>query len=411
MEKKQVLRVRMFGNERITYGDTLILVGKNSMTKTLKMLLILLHSGKKGILRNKLLEDLFGRDELSNASSNLRVTTHRLKKMLIEAGLPEYEYIVSRGGIYRWESPMETEIDVFVFKELLEEAKAEQNTEKKMEKMKNACKMYGGEFLQRLSGDEWVLLESVQYKKLYTDALKAVCTYLMEQREYQEVLQLTETACEIYPFDEWQSVKIDCLIAMNRYKEALKEYEDTAKMLTEELGVMPSETMMKQFRIMSSRISNRPQIIDEIKKSLQEDSQEEGAFFCTLPGFRDAYRMIYRGMERSGQSAFLLVCSLVDSHGRPMEASDKLEEMSETLFQALKSALRRCDSFTKYNQSQFLVLLLGINEENCQVVINRISSNFSREHRSWTQRLVCNVASLYDVDNQEEKISFGGGLH
>ena len=401
-----LLRVRLFGTERITYGDEPILYGRNSITKAMKLLLILLHSGKEGITRNKLLEDLFGREELANASNNLRVTMHRLKKMLAEAGLPEYEYIVSRDGIYYWDSPMETEVDTAVFKDLLSKADQESEEQKKLELLKEACGMYSGEFLQKLSGDEWVLLESVQYKNLYAKALQEVCTALMERREYEEVLRMVEPACEMYPFDEWQAVKIDCYIAMNRYKDSLKEYETTAKLLIEELGVSPSERMMKQFKVMSARISNRPQVIHEIKEGLQEEKEESGAFFCTLPGFRDAYRVIRRGMERSGQSVFLLVCTLTDSKGRPMENSEKLEEMSEGLFYAIKNSLRRGDSFTKYNPSQFLVLLMGTNEENCQIVIDRISNRFAAEHKSWAQRLECSVSSLYDMKPELEKIHF-----
>ena len=39
------------------------------------------------------------------------------------------------------------------------------------------------------------------------------------------ILELTDTAMEIYPFDEWQSVKIDALMGMNRYKEAYQLYD------------------------------------------------------------------------------------------------------------------------------------------------------------------------------------------
>ena len=98
-----VLRVRLFGKEKITYGDTPILYGRNSITKAMKLLLILLYCGKEGITRNKLLEDLYGREELSDAANNLRVTIHRLKKMLYDAGLPEsLPKAASITGIVPW---------------------------------------------------------------------------------------------------------------------------------------------------------------------------------------------------------------------------------------------------------------------------------------------------------------------
>ena len=397
MDHLPVLQVRLFGIERITYGDTPVLYGRNSITKAMKLLLILLFNGKDGITRNKLMEDLYGRGELADASNNLRVTVHRLKKLLIDAGLPEYEYIVVKGGIYYWDSPMETVVDVNVFKDLIAKAEKEQDGKKKQPLLREACQMYSGEFLQKLSGDEWVLMESVQCKYLYGAALQQLCGLLMEQRGYEEVLQIVEPACEMYPFDEWQAVKIDCYIAMNRYKDAMKEYESTAKLLFEELGVTPSERMMEQFRDMSGHISSRPQILSEIKHNLQEEQEERGAFFCTFPGFRDACRVIRRGMERNGQSVFLVLCTLIDSKGRPMEVCDKLGEMSGKLHEAIRISLRRSDSFTKYSPSQYLIMLVGTNEENCQIVIDRVKCNFSQEHKSWGDYLKCTVSSLMDV--------------
>ena len=406
MDHLPVLQVRLFGIERITYGDTPILYGRNSITKAMKLLLILLFNGKDGITRNKLMEDLYGREELADASNNLRVTVHRLKKLLIDAGLPEYEYIVVKGGIYYWDSPMETVVDVDRFKHLIKGAQKEQDDRKKLEMYREACRMYSGEFLQKMSGDEWVLMESVQCKNLYTVALQQLCELLMDQKEYEEVLRIVEPACEMYPFDEWQAIKIDCYIAMNRYKDALKEYELTAKLLIEELGVTPSEKMMKQFRIMSEHISNRPQIISEIKADLREDPDQRGALFCTFPGFRDAYRMMRRGMERSGQSIFLVLCTVIDGKGRPMGASPKLDEMSQELFEAIKNSLRRCDAFTKYNASQYLIMLVGTNEENCQIAIDRIILRFTKEHKSWGDHLEFSVSSLLDLEIRESGIHF-----
>lgn len=98
------LKVNMLGRFSITYGDQPITFKRNSATKAVKLLQILLHSsltenqGNGGISRAQLLDDLFGREELANVGNNLRVTVFRLRKMLIEAGLPEYDYIVKEKG-------------------------------------------------------------------------------------------------------------------------------------------------------------------------------------------------------------------------------------------------------------------------------------------------------------------------
>ena len=392
------LSVRMLGKEEITYGNRQIISGRNCVSKAIKLFLILLHSGEEGISRSGLLEALYGREDIVDASNNLRVTAHRLKKMLSESGFPEYDYIVSKNGIYKWQSPMQTEVDALVFRELMQKASAEEDEEKKAELVSEGLKLYQGDFLPKLSGDEWVLMESVQYKKLYTQALEWMCSYLKERKEFEEILSYIEPACRIYPLDEWQSVKIDCYIELNRYEEALEEYEKTARLLFEELGVSPYEKMIEQFSAMSEHISGRPQFIEEIKGGLREEGQERGAFYCSAPSFRDAYRMTRRNMERNGQSVYLMLCTITDGKGHCMTESEKLEDMSEVLCESIQRCLRRCDSFTRYNSAQFLIMLTGINEENCNIVMSRITDEFSKEHKTWSKRLECCVSSLYDME-------------
>ena len=394
------------------YGDKPISFRRNTATKSMKLLQILLHCGEGGIARGKLLESLYGREELADVAHNLRVTSHRLKKMLVDAGLPEYDYIQIKSGIYRWSSPMEVEVDVHVFSNLVDSSKTETSEDKKIQLLKSACEVYHGEFLPGLSGEDWVLLESVQYKKKYTQALSQICDSLMKQREYETVLDLCEKASELYPFDEWQSVQVDCLMALNRYKEAIQLYEDTAKLFFEELGISPSEKMMNQFNEMSAKMSHKPQAINEIKGGLKEDEEEDGAFYCNLPSFRDGYRLVRRIIERSGQSVYLMLCTVTDGKGRPMENKEKLAAMTDELYDAIKHCLRRGDSFTKYSPTQFLILLVGTNQENCSMIFNRISRYFAREHKSWEQYLEYYVSSIADVENDNSRISFrSNGFH
>jgi len=69
-----------------------------------------------------------------------------------------------------------------------------------------------------------------KHQEKYSNALQYVCDKLMEAREYEKALELCDEAISMYPFAEWQSVKIDCLISLNRLKEAMTEYEDTSRM-------------------------------------------------------------------------------------------------------------------------------------------------------------------------------------
>ena len=301
---------------------------------------------------------------------------------------------------------MRTDVDVHQFCDLIQRAEDETDMEKQMQFLREACLLYKGELLPDSSEEEWVLIEGVQLKKMYSGALQQLCEYLWNKEEYEEILRLCEPACAMYPFDEWQAVRIDCFMAMNRYQEAMKEYESTAKLFFEELGISPSEKMIDQFKYMSERMSSTPQTIRGIKSRLREEEIEAGAFYMTLPSFRDSYRLVRRIMERNGQSVYLMLCSLVDSKGAPLEDADKLSAMSGELMSAIKHCLRKGDSFTRYNPSQFLILLVGTNKENCGLIFERIERYFSREHKSWKKYLEFYITSLADADKDSAQIVF-----
>ena len=197
-----VLKVRMLGRFSVNWGEKDIAFKRTTSTKALQLFQILLYTKETGIQRTRLLDYLYSRDELADMANNLRVTSHRLKKMLVDAGMPEYDYIQIKKGVYKWNSPMEVEVDALELKKLIEKSEETEDIQTKMELLTKACWIYKGEFLPELSGEDWALLESVEYKKVYEKALKEVCDYKKAQKEYQSVLELSKSASEIYPFDE-----------------------------------------------------------------------------------------------------------------------------------------------------------------------------------------------------------------
>lgn len=392
---KPVLYVTMLGKFSLTYMDRQISFKTHTTTKSLKLLQILLYStaANGGISRTQLLEDLYQQEELCDISNNLRVTIHRLKKLLLQAGLPEYDYILVENGIYRWNSSFPIKIDAVEFETLVKSAQAESDPKIQADLYDQACSLYRGVFLPALVEDDWAIVNSVKYKKLYELAFLQLCDYLKCNREYEKILDIATSAIQIYPFEEWQAIKIDALMALNRYKEAEQYYEETSKMLFEELGASPSEKMMKLFEEMSIKMGRTRRTTNEIKEVLAIVDHQSGAFYCNLPSFRDNYRLIRRLIDRTGLSVQVMICSLTDGYGHPLENKERLEVLSENLHKAIRSSLRRSDCFTRYSPSQFLILLIGATPESCQMIYKRIVNHFSREHKSWKKYMEYSVFS------------------
>lgn len=391
--------VRMFGGFVIRYMDKELSIRKNVVTKAMHLLQILLYYYKEGISKEKLIEYLFQGGDLEDPSNNLRVAVFRMKKMLVNAGFPKEEYVRNEDGRYYWSSSIPVYNDVLLFSDIMEKADNEEEEKHKVALLEEALRVYQGDFLPKLSGEYWVLVETSKYRDMYTRALQSFVEYLRIQEDYEKMLEVSTAACKFYPLDEWQSVKIEALMGLNRNKEALKVYKETSKMLFEELSIKPSEKLLSKFQLLGERMMNVPHDMEEIKKRIKEEEHTFGAYYVSLPSFIDIYRLFRRMIERTGQSIYILLCTLTDGAGNPMETSEKLNIMCEKLSCSIEHSLRKGDSFTKYSSNQFLIMLPGVTEEQCTIVSDRITKNFAEQQSHRSHYVEFFASSIVDIDD------------
>lgn len=398
MEEK-VLKVRMLGAFEMEYGEKKISFERNTVTKTNQLMQQLLFAGEAGVSREVLLQRLFGREEVTNPANSLRATVFRLRKLLAEAGLPQDEYIHIKSGIYRFTNVIPVKLDITRFEELYNQAFSQTQEEKRIELLEAASEVYQGDFLAQLHNEEWVANQIAYYKNKYIHCMNELCTLLMQRKEYQRLYQAAASVITLYPYEEWQVWQLDSLMAQNQMNEAMHLYEETEELLFRGMGVLPSARFKERLAKMNSVVEKKAERIDEIQYGLQENEVEKGAFYSSYPSFVESYRYMKRITERSGQQAYLMVCTITDGKGYPLESSDRLHKLSREVADAIKNALRRGDLYTKYSENQFLVLLLDIKQADCVSVIDRINGQF--ENPSRKNYLKYHVAPINDVENKE----------
>lgn len=397
MEKENALTVQMLGDFVMTYQGKIIQTGRNQTTKVLQLLQLLLYAGPQGLTRLQLMERLYDSEMEGDRANNLRVTVFHLRKLLKNTDLPKEQYISTENGRYRFVSSFPVEVDVVRFEELIRQAEKAENPEQRLELLKEACYDYKGYFLPALSGEEWVIVAGAHFQNMYFTALEEVCEQMKQRGEYAELLELCSQAAALYPFDEWQIYQMECLLELGRPKEAMSLYERTTEMYFDELDMPPSERMVACFRQMSGQIQLNTGDFNEIREMLKENPQRSGAYYCTYPSFMDIYRIIVRTMERSGQSVYLLLCTILDERQKRMEDSENLKRISECLSEAIQETLRRGDAFTRYNMSQYLVLLTGTRREDCHIATSRIDTSFRKKVSSRRIHVNYRVASIANI--------------
>ncbi|MEF9940517.1 MAG: BTAD domain-containing putative transcriptional regulator [Clostridium sp.] len=409
--KHQTLYVNMLGNFSLKLGEIPISLNCKVTGKRMQLLILLLQQGNKGITRSELLERLYGREENTDPANSLRAAVFRLRKTLTETGFFDENCISTEKGIYRWSDDTTVMTDAYEFTVAANAAleantDVEANREESIRLLKYACELYTGEFLPMLSEEAWVAAEGEKYRKLYFACIKEACMWMKQQHDYKDILALCTKASDLYPFEEWEVLQIDSLIAMKQYKKALGVYEDATDLFFRELGLSPYEKVLAQFRAMSGRIHYETGTITDIKDSLRAHAKTEGAFYCTYPNFIDCYRLIVRMIERSGQSIFLILCTLMDSTGKSPAERKIPSSCTEKMDFALKKALRKGDLYTRYSSDQFLVMLIGSAQESCHIATERIDRIFQEGEAESKVRISYCLTSIAESNDPTKTDSF-----
>ncbi len=401
---KTILQVNMFGGLAITYEGKNVSIGKNKTAKYIQLLEIVWLAGDAGIQKDQLTGILYDREEQSNLSNSFNNLIYQMHKQMDRAGLPAMDYVVNKDGVFFTDEDVVLDSDVLRFKENILKARAAASDAESIPYYKAAFDEYRSEILPELATAEWLIIQSVQLQKMYAESVVALGSYYEDKKDYESMHHVYKKAAELYPDDEWQIGEINALIGMEAFKEAYAVYDETVRYYTDELGVTPSNDLLECYNKMSRQITNVPGKILQIRDGILEHrgavaDNDDGAYDCSFPSFIDAYHILSRNMERSGQSVYMMLLNIVDYEGKKISNQAKLEMRAKLLQEAISLTLRQGDTYCKYSASQYLLLLVGTNKESCKTVYRRLLNKFKLLAGPRTE-LEYSVVSLADLPDR-----------
>lgn len=376
---EHTLRVQMFGTFSMSYADKPLAMKRirrnNQFTNLMQAIL---YYSENGVGRDWLEDVVFEDRDVENRHNSLRVLIYKAIKRLKELGLPEEKYIYLENGVYRWTPKIKVSVDAVEFKKLCQRAKQTQEESERLELYLQACYMYQGEFLSDCAGVIWIGYESKYYRQEFQDAVSQAAVLLKKREEWIRLEKLGKFAAAAAPFSDWEVLTMEAYVETGRYEEARKFYEETADYYQREQGICPSEKMLQAIEHLGSQMMYSYELLDTIQQKLTEvPRKKDGGYYCTFPVFQGIYQVVARVMERGGQSVYLMLCTLVDGKGNPIQKEERLEEFSERLRDAICKSVRHGDIVNQFGHGQYLVLLINTTRENCDVVKNRINRNFN----------------------------------
>lgn len=396
------LNVRMLGGFSITYDGREVVLGRNKSAKFIKVLQIVWLAGDRGISKGQLVSRIYSDQELlTNLSNSLNNLFYQMRKQMVKSGLPDYEYVVKKDSMFMIDEKTEIITDVGLFIDFCSKGDRASDTEEKLANYIKAFDIYIGELLPENASEVQVITDSTLLHKRYSKVVQWLGDYYKEQKNYPQMYRIYEKAARIYPADDWQAGQIDSLVCREMYKDAYDLYDKTVRYYKEELGIQPTERLAECYNRMNDHLSSGDRRLSDIQEEIVTlRSDRKGAYYCSYPGFVDCYHLLCRTMERSGQSIYLMLCTLTDYNGKPIANRDKLKLRSDELQEVIKYSLRYGDAFCKYSDSQYLILLTGLPYEAADIVSSRIVKRL-KETIGYKVTINCSAASIAELPEQK----------
>ncbi len=391
--RKQTLQVSMFGSFSMVWQGRPLTDEKLKETHFTSLVQMLFHHGENGVSRDQLEEVLFGDRDVEDRHHLLQSVVYNAKKKLKKMGLPDVKYIILKKGVFYWNSEdIPVTEDAAEFDRLYEMAAGSGDEDERLVLYSEACHLYKGEFLSTYASVLWAAAEARRYRIRFCECVERAADIMRRQQNYLQLEEIGRYASAISPFSDWEVLTMEAMVSMGRYEEARSFYAATSDLYLRKRGIRPSSKLMETMEKLGSRMVHAYEVLDTIQDNLSEEPESGGGYLCTYPVFQGIYQMLNRIMERGGQSIYLMLCTLVDGKGNPITDESRLEELSNRLGDAIRRSVRHGDAVNRYGNGQYLILLVNITREDCEIVQKRIDQNFVKgRQRSGVEYFVNSV--------------------
>lgn len=117
--------------------------------------------------------------------------------------------------------------------------------------------------------------------------------------------------------------------------------------------------------------------LNYLREFMSRADSGRGAYLLDFESFHHVYNFIRRFVERSSRDVQTVLFTITENDNVELDVSET-ELVLELLEKAIYISLRRSDVSTRYSSKQIIVILMDANEENGDMVANRIIECFNK---------------------------------
>lgn len=376
---ENAVNVQMFGEFSLSCGD-IVVGGVNDRSRKVKNLLAYLICNRDRMVPvDELIRILDGDKKNAAPIAALRTALYRVRRTIEpieeQMGVP---LIITQNSMYGWNPAAAIELDTERFESVFRAGIPE--GPERVEHCREMLKLYCGDFLRCLAGEQWVEPFAEYYRELYIAALEKAAPVLIEAGLAQEVAEHCREAIRVSPYHEplYRWLMYAC-VDLGDVAGAAAVYEELRELLYKELGVIPEEETQRVYQELVLGAGGGALTPDSIRSQLQERDPIPGALICDYSSFKLFYQAEARAAARRGDAIHIGVLSLLGRDGKPL-STRSLERAMEQLHAQISKSLRTGDIASCCSASQYILMFVQANYENSTQVCERVVQAFFRAY-------------------------------
>lgn len=250
------LRVQAFGRLRMEYDNSVITSFPTRRVKELLAYLLLNQRKRHG--REKLIEILWPDSTSENMRPRLSTTLWRLRNLFKELGTTSEQYLQTTRNWVAFGPGEALHLDLLSFERYFDEAQSAPDDGSCERALTNAVALYKGKLYEGIYSD-WCLVERERLARMHLRALGELMACCIRRDAYQEAVDWGRRILRHDPLrEEVHRALMYCYWQMGRRPEAVRQFQQCAQALREELQIMPMpETISIYQEIVEDRLRKR----------------------------------------------------------------------------------------------------------------------------------------------------------
>lgn len=379
MDKKTVLKVKLLGGFKIINGKDEFPYEKKRSAQVDLLIVYLIINRNFSVTNSQLIDFLWPNGNSDKPEGALRNLVYRARKELKQV-FNNVDCIKSKGRRYFWNLEVGCKVDYEELLKLCNKIEKEYDLYQKYEICLDLISKYHGEVLPELNYNDWVMETNNVLSRNCLEAILDTLLNLANHNKFEEVLQIcNHQNCqkimdmrlyEIQLYAYYKTGKID--LGLSFYRKILDYYYS-------KYGIEVSQRL-KEIYEMILDTSPATQIgVEELEKNLACDSNDKNTFYCDFDVFKNIYQINLRSARRSMKARVLALLTVIDTSSSLDEKTMNIEV--DILREVISNSLRKNDVFSKFNMTQYSLILASPDLEGAKIAVERITNRYNEKKK------------------------------